>query len=151
MKRWILYAAALILAIALPTSGTELGELNPISLMYITTDNGQVCIMTDLEEQGKGESLQLAINDLELTTPGHIFLDTVENLILTEDAYYLIPKLAMLLRPTVRVCIGEKGLQVEGLPEYLHTHIPKEKLMDNPKKLNLQKLAWKEGAYRLED
>lgn len=151
MKRWILYAIALAAALALPTTGTELGELNPISLLYITKEDGQVCITTDLEEQGRGLTLQAAIDDLELTTSGHIFLNTVEHLVLTEDTVYLIPKLGMLLRPTVRVCLSAGELPLENLPEYLHTHVPKEMLMNNPKKAKLQNLSWKEGCYRLEN
>lgn len=151
MKRWLLYVAMLMAAMVLPDSGTELGELNPISLLYITKENGQVVVTTDLAERGRGETLQSAINDLELTTSGHIFLNTVENLILTEDSVYLLPNLGKVLRPTVRVCLSDGELPIENMSEYLHTHIPKEMLKNNPKKTNLQNLTWKEGCYRLED
>ena len=101
---------ALLAFAALPTSGTELGELHPVSLLMVQTQGKTIQLLTDTQDRGSGETLDGALKNLEDTTPGHLFLDTVEYLILTEQTQYLIPQLKRLLRPGVAFCRGENDL-----------------------------------------
>ena len=150
MKKWMFMLLALLAFTVLPSSGTELGELHPVSLLVVRTQGRNIQLLTDTVDVGAGETLDAALQNLEDTTPGHLFLDTVENLILTEETIYLIPQLKQLLRPSVTVCVTESELNSETAPEYLHTHTPKQKLSDADESTPLQKLTYSEERYFLE-
>ena len=112
MKKWIIMVLALLLLTMLPSPGTELGELQPISVLEVEAKGKQIRLSTDTMDAGVGETLDGALRNLEDTTPGHVFLDTVENLVITEDARFLLPELKRLLRPTVTGCMTETELDL---------------------------------------
>ena len=150
MKNWTVMLLALLAFSVLPSSGTELGELHPVSLLVIRSQGKNIQLLTDTLDSGIGETLDAALRNLEDTTPGHVFLDTVENLILTEQTQYLIPQLKRLLRPGVTVCNVESELNPETVPEYLNAHTPKYKLSDVDESTPLQSLTYSEERYFLE-
>lgn len=150
MKKWIWMLLALLALTALPSPGTELGELHPVSLLMVSAQGKNIQLRTDTMDRGEGETLDAALQNLEDTTPGHLFLDTAENLILTEQTRFLLPQLKKLLRPGVAVCITDTELDMETAPEYLHTHIPQNKLSDTDESTPLQKLTYSEERYFLE-
>ena len=150
MKKWIVMLLALLAFTVLPSSGTELGELRPVSLLVIRTQGNNIQLLTDTLELGTGETLDAALQNLEDTTPGHLFLDTVENLILTKEAKFLIPQLKQLLRPGVTVCAAKSELNPETAPEYLNSHTPRYRLSDVDESTPLQMLNYSEERYFLE-
>lgn len=150
MKKWIVLLLALLAFSSLPSPGTELGELSPVSLLVVDTEGKNIRLRTDTLDNGKGETLGAALQNLADTTPGHLFLDTVENLILTEETRFLLPQLKQLLRPGVAVCTTESELNPETVPQYLHTHTPRLKLSDVDVSTPMQKLVYSEERYFLE-
>lgn len=150
MKKWIVMLLALLAFTILPSSGTELGELRPVSLLVIRTQGNNIQLLTDTLDLGTGETLDAALQNLEDTTPGHLFLDTVENLILTKEAKFLIPQLKQLLRPGVTVCAAKSELNPETAPEYLNSHTPRYRLSDVDESTPLQMLNYSEERYFLE-
>ena len=100
---------------------------------------------------GAGETLEDALRDLRDSAPGEVLLDTVENLILTENSRYLLPNLRRLLRPNVRVCTAEWELDAEAAWQYLRVHEPNNKLRDVTDETRLQALTWKEERFHLEN
>ena len=149
MKSWIIMALALLLLSMLPSPGTELGELRPVSVLKVEEEGKQILLSTDTMDEGVGETLDGALRNLEDTTPGHVFLDTVENLVITEETRYLLPQLKSILRPTVTVCIAETNIDLEAASQYLHSHVPEEKLRDTDETTPLQKLTCSEERYLL--
>ena len=149
MKKWIIMVLALMLLNMLPFPGTELGELRPISVLEVEAKGKQIRLSTDTMDAGVGETLDGALRNLEDTTPGHVFLDTVENLVITEDARFLLPELKRLLRPTVTVCMTEMKLDLEAVSEFLHSHVPETKLQAADETTHLQKLTCLEERYLL--
>lgn len=150
MKKWIVMLLALLAFTILPSSGTELGELRPVSLLVIRTQGNNIQLLTDTLDLGTGETLDAALQNLEDTTPGNLFLDTVENLILTKEAKFLIPQLKQLLRPGVTVCAAKSELNPETAPEYLNSHTPRYRLSDVDESTPLQMLNYSEERYFLE-
>ena len=61
MKKWLIMVLALLIFAVLPTSGTELGELHPVSLLMIQTQGKQIQLYTDTLDQGNGEALDAAL------------------------------------------------------------------------------------------
>ena len=150
MKKWTVMLLALLAFTALPSSGTELGELHPVSLLVIRSQGKNIQLLTDTLDLGTGETLDAALRNLEDTTPGHLFLDTVENLILTKETQFLIPQLKQLLRPGVTVCAAKSELNPETAPEYLNSHTPRYRLSDVDESTPLQMLIYSEERYFLE-
>ena len=150
MKNWILLLLGLVLLSILPTPGTELGELHPISALIVDTEGKQLRLTTDTLDCGVGETLDAALKNLEDTTPGHLFVETVEYLIITEQTRYLLPQLKQILRPGVAVCLGGTEIDPKSVPEFLGSHIPNTKLADAQKTGLLEKLSAVEGRYILE-
>lgn len=149
MKKWIIPVLALLALTLLPSPGTELGELQPISLLMVEAAGKEIRLSTDTMDAGVGETLDGALRNLEDTTTGHVFLDTVENLVITKETRFLLPELKRLLRPTVRVCMTEAGLDMEMASNYLHSHTPQTELRDTDETTLLEKLTWMEERYLL--
>lgn len=149
MRKWWMMALALLALGVLPASGTELGELHPVSILLVQAQGKNIQLLTDTRDFGEGETLDAALKNLEDTTPGHLFLDTVEYLILTEQTRYLMPQLKQLLRPGVAVCTSENDLNLEALSDYLKTHTPKTTLRDADETTPLQKLICSEERFFL--
>ena len=150
MKNWIMMTLALMAFSLLPSPGTELGELRPVSVLVVETEDKQIRLSTDTMDVGVGETLDGAMQNLEETSSGHLFLDTVENLVLTERSRFLLPQLKTILRPGVTVCIAESEIDLETVPEFLHTHVPSHHLADTDESTPLQKLTCSEERYLLE-
>lgn len=150
MKSWMIMALALVIFSFLPTPGTELGELRPVSVLMVEAEGKQVQLSTDTMDTGMGETLEAALRNLEETTPGHLFLDTVENLVITEQTRFLLPRLKAVLRPGVTVCVKKSEIDMETIREYLHSHPPDHRLSEAEETTPLQTLTCVEGRYLLE-
>lgn len=150
MKKWIVLAMALLIFTVLPSPGMELGELHPISMLSVGVDGKSIYLVTDTLDSGTGETLEAALRNMKATTPGHLFLDTVENLVITEQTRYLIPQLKSILRPGVLVCLADSEVNPETVPEFLRSHIPEYRLSETDENTPLQKLVYSEERYILE-
>lgn len=148
MRNWIWMAAALVLLSFLPSQGTELGSLHPVGLLEISWD-GQICVETDTGDRGRGGDLQEALRNLKDSTPGTIFLDTAERLILTEDTRHLLPQLQTVLHPTAEVCLTREPVPPETAYPYLKAHPTGVMLQDTGRKV-LPILVYREERFRFE-
>ncbi len=151
MKNWLVLIVLLLALAGLPYGGTELGELHPVSLLLVEMDGKKITVQTDTRQYGAGETLPLALGNLEETTAGHIFLDTVANLVLTEGTQELIGQWKQLLRPGVRVCLAADEVDARAAGEYLLTHIPECRLEQAKEDTKFQTLRSVEGGYLLEE
>ncbi len=107
MKRWILLTAAVAAALMFPSRDTaDVAELLPVELLYVSKDESGIWVQTDTGDLGIGGDLQSALEDLEGTAPGRIFLDTADYLIITKETIDLLPQLWEILRPATEVCLG---------------------------------------------
>lgn len=151
MRRWIIMLAALLVVSLLPSQGTELSRLCPAAVLMLRADGKQISLETDTGDTGTGETLEDALRDLRDSAPGEVLLDTVENLILTENSRYLLTNLHSLLRPNVRVCTMDGELDAEAAWRYLRVHMPIYKLHDVTEESKLQTLTWEEERFHLEN
>lgn len=150
MKKLLLAAAVLLAFAALPSPGTELGQLHPVSVLLVDREERQVTVRTDTGQLGTGETLTAALRELRETTPGHIFLDTAAYLVLQGQAKSLLPELQQLLRPGVRVCTADDPADAEQLADFLKTHSPDARLSDITPETPLQNIHSMEGRLILE-
>lgn len=81
-----------------------------------------VVLKTDTGNEGEGKSLAEAKEDLEAKTPGILFLDTVEYLVMTEEEQVLAEQLRSILKPSVKLAFVDAGADPAELARYLDAH-----------------------------
>lgn len=127
MKRWILYIAILALVAAAPTKSMNIGKLLPVKAVGVYKEENWFRIETDTGNRGFGGTVSQALRNMKDTASGTIYLDTAEYLILTKDTQTAAQELEPELRPSVRVCMAAKKMDLAKVAEYLdvHTELPK--------------------------
>lgn len=127
MRRWLIYifllAATPVLGLVL-FKGTDIAKLQPVEVVSLSVQKGQVQIQTDTGNAGTGNTCKQALEDLQNTASGVVFLDTADYLTVTEDAQPYIKEMWEYLRPSCKICllIGEGDW--ESMPAFLRTHEP---------------------------
>lgn len=130
MKRWIILAAAAAAALLLQPGGErDVAKLEPVQLVFVYKSEDEICVETDTDAIGRGEDLHSAMEDMKQSSPGYIFLDTAEFLLLTEETVSLLPELAGMIRPAAEVCIAASARPKE-VAAHLSVHRPGVTLKD---------------------
>lgn len=83
MKKWfvILALAAFWISVRVPFEKTDVAKLSPVSALVFSRKDGRLYITSDRGDIGIGDTLEDALEDMEVTCPCVIFLDTVEYLL----------------------------------------------------------------------
>ena len=140
MRKWPIYGLLLIAALLVPTRTTELGKLKPVETVAIYQEGDQLVIETDTGDVGRGSSVNMAIENLRETTAGTIYLDTANYLIVMEGGTLFIKYLSPYLKDSIRICMGDKNIDLEEAGTYLSVHRPSLKLKDYQSGSNLDVL-----------
>lgn len=133
MKYWAWYIGAVVLVAILgwmPFQGTDVARLQPVELISVSREENQVLVETDTGDSGRGQTLELALEDLYNSTPGEIFLETAEYLLITPEAQSLLLELTQTLRPSCKVCLREGEADLAEAAAYLSVHEPRLTLQD---------------------
>ncbi|HIQ77484.1 MAG TPA: hypothetical protein IAB79_08610 [Candidatus Faecousia excrementipullorum] len=133
MKYWAWYIGAVVLVAALgwmPFLGTDVARLRPVELISVSQEENQILLETDTGDSGRGQTLELALEDLYDSTPGEIFLETAEYLLITPEGQSLLPELTKTLRPSCKVCLREGEMDLAEAAAYLSVHEPELTLQD---------------------
>lgn len=151
MKRWVLYIALFLgVAIfgAIPFRGTDIAELAPVEVVWLSQSGGRVHLETDTGDMGEGENVQAALNDMKAAAPGAVFLDTADYLIVERGSEELLEQVYDVLRPACMVCISKKMPEMEVVVEFLAAHEPERSLRQyRIEKEKLPELTEKEGRF----
>ena len=129
MKRGILWMIAAVL-LASSGMGVQLEHLRPVEVLYLYEDAGQLALCTDTGELGRGPDLQQAVENLKTTTPGTLFLDTADQLIVTEETIWDMDAMWAFLRPATEVCVAADPIDPGTVAPYLAAHSPGVTMLD---------------------
>ena len=151
MKRIAIYLLMLGTVLIVPMRGTDVGQLHPVELVQLYKEEDRIVIATDTGAVGKGRTVEEAVANLNATTAGIVFLDTAQYLLLSESEKEQYPAMAHYLKPKVRVCAGEHGIDLHEAAAYLDTHRPSVCLKDLGSAELLQNLAIEGGRIILKD
>lgn len=116
MRRWLIYifllAATPVLGLVL-FKGTDIAKLQPVEVVSLSIQEGQLQIQTDTGNMGIGSTCKQAWEDLKNTASGVVFLDTADYLTVTGDAQPYIEEMWEYLRPSCKIClqIGQSTLR----------------------------------------
>lgn len=152
MKRRIIYGIGLAMLLLLPknTAGTDIAELEPVGALRAGTERGRLTLETDTGQYGTGVNLKEAVEDMNETASGKVFLETAAYLLVTPSAVKWLPELAEELRPNCCVCLDVTGEELQTAARYLAVHRPDLTLrLYRQGEGRLQVLYIREGRMRL--
>lgn len=133
MKKWVWFALAGVAVAALgllPFARSDVAKLRPIEVVAVSLDDGKIEVDTDTDADGEGRTLEAAFENMKKTTPGDVFLDTADFLLLEPGCEPLIPGLTSYLRPGCQVCLCIGDLDMERAAAFLRSHEPGVTLQD---------------------
>lgn len=112
MKNAIFAAAGLLcLCLFAFAPKSDLGRLQPVRLVQVTSGGQMVHLRTDTGLYGEGVDFPSALKDLYRTAPGEVFLETADYLLVTPVTVKYLPELKQVLRPSTEVaqiaCIAD--------------------------------------------
>ena len=122
MKRWLCFTAAVALVAVFgltPFSGSDVATLQPVELIWVGVSEDGLVVRTDTGDLGSGNTAEQAFANLKQTTPGEVFLDTVDYLLLQPSALEFLPALTDILRPACNVCLVEQEVDLEKAARFL--------------------------------
>ena len=122
MKRLIVYGLILVVLLFVPIVDNDIGKLQPIEVVQVYRQGQQVIICTDTGDQGAGTTALSALQDLKDTTPGYIYLDTAEYLLLNTEATQDVEDLRSILKRNLQICFAEIELDLHLVAKYLPAH-----------------------------
>lgn len=127
MKRIILFvllAAALRLSGLLPFESHDVAALVPVQALTVSQEQGRV-ILDGGEAHGVGATFAQALEDLQQSADGTVFLGTAKQIILTDGAVHLLPEVVRTpaLRPAAVVVRAQGNApDPEAASRYLSAH-----------------------------
>lgn len=134
--RMILYIIILALLFLAPVEKLDVAKLEPVQTVALFKDETGIVLKTDTDNQGSGATVDSAHEDLEGRTPGVIYLDTAEYLLVTEDAVEYVDALRKYLHPSVEVSLWDGKGSVKDAAKYLDVKndLPKLQQWQTPSK-----------------
>ena len=117
--RILLYICILALLLLAPVERLDVAKLEPVQTVALRLEGQTLVLETDTKNRGQGSTLREAIEDLENRTPGVIYLDTAQYLLLTEDVLPYSQQLKTVMHPTVKVSLWDGKGSVEKAAQYL--------------------------------
>lgn len=133
MRRWLWYAAALALILAVSSesyAGSDVGDLQPVQTVCVSKRSGMVVIETDTGERGAAPTVCDAFENMKDTAPSRLFLDTAEYLLISPECEGLLPELVRYLRPSCCVCLAGGEVDLPQVGQFLKIHRPERTLME---------------------
>lgn len=122
--KWIFYILALGAALLFPVERSDVGKLQPIEVVCLYIKDGYTVIETDTGDIGKGATVSMALEDLKNTTPGIVYLDTAEYLLIGDNAEELVPEIGQYLKKNVKLCGAQSGIDPAKAAPFLDVHNP---------------------------
>ncbi len=122
----------------MPFQGTDVGKLHPVEVLYIEKQNGQFEITADTAVTGRGTTIADAVYDLHRVTPGNIFLETANYLLLSPDMEVPPEMFWNYFRPACLIYICNEKPALEKIAKLLESH---------PSGVTL--LNWRNGAENI--
>lgn len=154
LRFWLILAAVLIALDVLPLGATDAARLEPATLLiFDRAADGTVRVVSDSGSEGRGRSVDAALQDLRDHASGMLYLQTAEHILLTERAQSLLPACTRSrdLRPAASVLrIAGEIPDAKQAAAYLRHRAAKPTLAGlRAKKTELPTLYCREGRLLL--
>ena len=124
MRRWILYAAILILLVAAPFQKMNISRLSPVQTVWVAEVNGEILLQTAGGAQGIGADIPAALENLNAGAADIVFLETADYLIIETGTEALLEQASLVFRPSCMVCAAASMPELEQATKFLRIHEP---------------------------
>ena len=128
--RMVLYIVILALLFLAPVQRLDVARLEPVQTVAVYMNDTAVVLETDTGNKGEGTGVKDALEDLEENTPGVIYLDTAQYLLVSEGAESHVDSLRKYLSPSVKACLWDGEGSVKDAAQYLDVRSDLPKLKD---------------------
>lgn len=128
--RILLYVVILGLLFLAPVEQLDVAKLEPVQTIALRLTDGEIELETDTGNKGRGKNIADAVNDLEEKTPGVIYLDTAQYLLVTEEASPHVETLRHYLQTETLVSMWDGSASVKSAAKYLDIRRDLPKLRD---------------------
>lgn len=126
MIRKLIYLLIPALLLFAPVKKLDVAKLEPVEVVSMERRNGGILLRTDTEAWGFGADAVAALEDMQQRTPGVIYLDTAEFLLVSEAALHQIQALRPWLKERVKLCQAEEAdLKTAALLLEIHGDLPR--------------------------
>ena len=150
MRRWMWILCGILAFQFLERTGTEPEQLKPVQLLLAEKTGERVILKTDTVDYGEGYTVKEALQNMEDSADGRIFLETAELLILKGTYEELLADLQKVLRPAVGICTTEERLDPAKAAEYLSVLRPEHSFLElRVGNHELPQLQWEKGRGKL--
>lgn len=147
MKRWIMYIV--LLGMLGVSDGMDISKLSPVETVWIAEQNGQILIQTDSGDFGVGDGLVSALENLNATASGVVFLETADYLIIEKGSEAQLVQAASVFRPSCMLCVAGKMPDLEAVTTFLRIHEPTVTLRQWNREQNpLPQLEEQDGRFQ---
>lgn len=140
MKKIILYIFIMVGTLLLPTQKQDVADLEPIQAVWLRMENEMLVLQTDTEDIGIGQNAAEALADMKLHSPGIVYLDTAEYLLVSQNAMSRISELNGILNKSVRVSLWNGEGDLVEAARYMQSHKTGIELGDWSKEKELEKI-----------
>lgn len=139
--KMVLYIVILALLFLAPVKRLDVAKLEPVQTVAIYMQGDSVVLETDTGNKGEGVDTADALENLEEKTPGVIYLDTAQYLLVSEQAVAHVDSLRKYLTPAVSVCMWDGEGSVKSAAKYLAVRddLPKIKDWKTPEEKAVEK------------
>ena len=154
MKKIALYLA-LIVAVGFSGRGghrgEDVGNIQPVQLLMAQWTEGKLQLTTDTGHCGTGANVEKAIQDMNESAAGKIFLDTADYLLIRNNTLFVLEELSGYLRPSCSICQVTGQVDLSEAAQYLQYHVPWVTLaMYEAGEREVPQLISEEGSMKLE-
>lgn len=107
--------------LVVPLSRLDIAKLEPIEAVAVYVENAEVVLKTDTKAEGRGATVESALEDLKNRTTAIVYLDTARYLLVGENAEQQAQQLKQYLKSTIRQGAYAGG-DVKEEAKYLDAH-----------------------------
>ena len=122
MKRILIYILILNALWFAPLDRVDVADLEPVRGVFMYTENGKLALKTDTGAYGAGDGVEDALQNLKNASPGIVYLDTAEYVLLSENAIGFISQLTPHIKKSALLCLWDGEGEMEGAIKYAHAH-----------------------------
>lgn len=125
----------------MPVEGRDVGKLQPVEVVKVYIDRRQVVLETDTGDLGAGKTVGEALQNLEDTTVGYVYLDTAQYLLVDPGAEDMVGELSPYLKRGTKICTAAASIDPADAAAYLSSHEPTVRLGDWESSKKTEKLV----------
>ena len=122
MKRLLFYGLILAVVWVLPIERLDVAQLQPVEVIAIYPQGDQVILTTDTGDIGSGTDAMAALENMQQTSTGVIYLDTAEYLLFAPGTETEVEALRSELKDRVKICNVSQPIDLEDAAKYLPIH-----------------------------